>query len=170
VAIASLADMRRLFDGINLGEVSTSMTINAPAAILLAFYNRRGPGRRRAMANLRGTLQNDILKEFHAQNEYVFPPGPSVKLVVDTIEFCTKHMPQWNTVSISGYHIREAGSSAPQELAFTLADGIQYVESSIERGLDVDTFAPRLSFFLTSTTISSRRSPSCGRRGGSGRT
>jgi len=148
VAIASLADMRRLFDGINLGEVSTSMTINAPAAILLAFYIAVAKEEGVPLANLRGTLQNDILKEFHAQNEYVFPPGPSVKLVIDTIEYCTEHLPQWNTVSISGYHIREAGASAAEELAFTLADGIAYVQASIERGLDVDAFAPRLSFFF----------------------
>ncbi|MBK8913513.1 MAG: methylmalonyl-CoA mutase [Phycisphaerales bacterium] len=147
VAVASLDDMLTLFDGINLNDVSTSMTINAPAAILLAFYicvaRRQGV----PLENLRGTLQNDILKEFHAQNEFVFPPGPSVKLVIDTIEYCTQHMPQWNTVSISGYHIREAGSTAQQELAFTLADGICYVEQSLKRGLDVDAIAPRLSFF-----------------------
>jgi methylmalonyl-CoA mutase N-terminal domain/subunit len=148
VAISSLADMRRLFDGINLGEVSTSMTINAPAAILLAFYIAVAQEEGVPLERLRGTLQNDILKEFHAQNEYVFPPGPSVKLVVDTIEYCTKHLPQWNTVSISGYHIREAGATAAQELAFTLADGIAYVEASIARGLNVDAFAPRLSFFF----------------------
>ncbi|MBI1826488.1 MAG: methylmalonyl-CoA mutase [Planctomycetes bacterium] len=148
VAIASLADMRRLFNGIHLGEVSTSMTINAPAAILLAFYIAVAREQGVAPDQLRGTLQNDILKEFHAQNEYVFPPGPSVKLVVDTIEYCTKHMPQWNTVSISGYHIREAGATAAQELAFTLADGMAYVEASMARGLSVDEFAPRLSFFF----------------------
>jgi methylmalonyl-CoA mutase N-terminal domain/subunit len=148
VAISSLDDMRRLFEGINLGEVSTSMTINAPAAILLAFYAAVAQEQSVPLEKLRGTLQNDILKEFHAQNEYVFPPGPSVKLVVDTIEFCTEHMPQWNTVSISGYHIREAGASAAQELAFTLADGMAYVEESMKRGLDVDAFAPRLSFFF----------------------
>jgi len=148
VAISSLDDMRRLFDGINLADVSTSMTINAPAAILLAFYIAVGMEQGVPTEKLRGTLQNDILKEFHAQNEYVFPPAPSVKLVVDTIEYGTHHMPQWNTVSISGYHIREAGASAAEELAFTLADGMQYVESSIERGLDVDQFAPRLSFFF----------------------
>jgi len=148
VAISSLADMRRLFDGINLGDVSTSMTINAPAAILLAFYIAVADEEGVARKDLRGTLQNDILKEFHAQNEYVFPPGPSVNLVVDTIEFCTEHLPQWNSVSISGYHIREAGSTAAQELAFTLADGIAYVELGIKRGLNVDEFAPRLSFFF----------------------
>lgn len=147
VAISSLDDMRVLFDGINLGEVSTSMTINAPAAILLAFYICVAREQGVPLEKLRGTLQNDILKEFHAQNEFVFPPGPSVKLVIDTIEYCTHHMPQWNTVSISGYHIREAGATAPQELAFTIADGMCYVEESLKRGLDVDAFAPRLSFF-----------------------
>lgn len=148
VAVSCLADMRRLFAGINLGDVSTSMTINAPAAILLAFYVAVAQEQGVPLKNLRGTLQNDILKEFHAQNEYVFPPGASVKLVVDTIEFCTQQLPQWNTVSISGYHIREAGATAAEELAFTLADGIAYVEASIARGLDVDAFAPRLSFFF----------------------
>ena len=147
VAIASLEDMKVLFDGINLGEVSTSMTINAPAAILLAFYACVGKEQGVPLDKLRGTLQNDILKEFHAQNEFVFPPGPSVKLVVDTIEYCTQQMPQWNTVSISGYHIREAGATGPQELAFTLADGMCYTEESLKRGLDIDAFAQRLSFF-----------------------
>jgi len=148
VAIASLADMRRLFAGIDLGAVSTSMTINAPAAIVLAFYICVAQEQGVRLENLRGTLQNDILKEFHAQNEYVFPPAPSVNLVIDTIEYCTQHMPQWNTVSISGYHIREAGANAAEELAFTLADGIAYVEASMKRGLDVDDFSPRLSFFF----------------------
>ena len=148
VAISSLADMRRLFDGIDPGSVSTSMTINGPAAILLAFYVAVARQEGVALDRLRGTLQNDILKEFHAQNEYIFPQDPSVKLVVDTIEYCTEHMPQWNTVSISGYHIREAGATAAEELAFTLADGMAYVELAMERGLDVDAFAPRLSFFF----------------------
>ncbi|MGD8452051.1 MAG: methylmalonyl-CoA mutase family protein [Phycisphaerae bacterium] len=147
VAISSLDDMKVLFDGIHLGEVSTSMTINAPAAIMLAFYICVARQQGVPLDKLRGTLQNDILKEFHAQNEFVFPPGPSVKLVVDTIEYCTQHMPQWNTVSVSGYHIREAGATAPQELAFTIADGMCYVEESMKRGLDIDAFAPRLSFF-----------------------
>ncbi len=147
VAISSLDDMRRLFDGIDLSAVSTSMTINAPAAILLAFYIAVGQEQGVPTEKLRGTLQNDILKEFHAQNEYRFPPEPSVKLVIDTIEYCTEHLGQWNTVSISGYHIREAGSTAAQELAFTIADGMCYVEESIKRGIDVDAFAPRLSFF-----------------------
>lgn len=147
VAISSLDDMRVLFDGIHLADVSTSMTINAPAAILLAFYICVAREQGVPLDKLRGTLQNDILKEFHAQNEFVFPPEPSVKLVIDTIEYCTQHMPQWNTVSVSGYHIREAGSNAVQEMAFTLADGMCYVEESLKRGLDVDAFAPRLSFF-----------------------
>ncbi|TWT41959.1 Methylmalonyl-CoA mutase [Phycisphaerae bacterium RAS1] len=147
VAIASLDDMKVLFDGINLADVSTSMTINAPAAIVLAFYIGVARAQGVPLANLRGTLQNDILKEFHAQNEYIYPPGPSVKLVVDTIEYCTQHMPQWNTVSISGYHIREAGATAQQELAFTIADGMCYVEECLKRGMKVDDFAQRLSFF-----------------------
>ncbi|HRX84554.1 MAG TPA: methylmalonyl-CoA mutase family protein [Phycisphaerae bacterium] len=148
VAISSLDDMRRLFDGIALDQVSTSMTINAPAAILLAFYIAVAQERGIGADQLRGTLQNDILKEFHAQNEYVFPPRPSVKLVIDTIEYGAQHMPLWNTVSISGYHIREAGASAVEEMAFTLADGMCYTEESLARGLDVDEFAKRLSFFF----------------------
>jgi len=148
VAIDSLADFERLYQGIDLGEISVSMTINAPAAVLLAFYvalaDKAGVPRNR----LRGTCQNDILKEFHAQNEFVFPPRPSLKLVVDTIEFATEQLPQYNPVSISGYHIREAGSTAGQELAFTLADGMAYVEAAIEAGSKVDDFAPRLSFFF----------------------
>ncbi len=148
VAVSSLDDMRRLFDGIALDQVSTSMTINAPAAILLAFYIAVAEEQGVGPDKLRGTLQNDILKEFHAQNEYVFPPRPSVKLVTDTIEHGTNEMPLWNTVSISGYHIREAGANAAQELAFTLADGMSYVEHALERGLDVDEFAKRLSFFF----------------------
>ncbi len=148
VAVSSLSDMRRLFEGIDLGSVSTSMTINAPAAILLAFYIAVAQENGVPLDQLRGTLQNDILKEFHAQNEYVFPPLPSTKLVIDTIEYGTNHMPLWNTVSVSGYHIREAGASAAEELAFTLADGIAYMQGSIERGLDVDAVAARLSFFF----------------------
>ena len=134
VAVSCLADMRTLFEGIDLGEVSTSMTINAPAAIMLAFYIAVAQEQGVPLESLRGTLQNDILKEFHAQNEYVYPPEPSVKLVIDTIEFCTEHLPQWNTVSISGYHIREAGSTAAEEAAFTLADGITYVQETLDRG------------------------------------
>ena len=148
VAVCSLDDMRRLFDGIHVGQVSTSMTINAPAAILLAYYVAVAKEQGVPLDQVRGTLQNDILKEFHAQNEFVFPPRPSLKLVIDTIEYGTRHLPQWNTVSISGYHIREAGASAAEELAFTLADGMTYVEESVKRGLEVDAFAGRLSFFF----------------------
>ncbi len=148
VAVDTLADLRRLFDGIDLGEVSVSMTINAPAVILLAMYVAVADEQGIARDRLRGTCQNDILKEFHAQNEFVFPPVASTKLVVDTIEFSARQLPQYNPVSISGYHIREAGSTAAQELAFTLADGIAYTQASIDRGLAVDDFAPRLSFFF----------------------
>lgn len=148
VAISSLADMELLLDGLPLDQVSTSMTINSPAAIIWAMYLAVAEQRGIAWDQLRGTLQNDILKEYIAQNEYIFPPEPSMRLVVDTIEFATRHTPQWNPVSISGYHIREAGATAAQELAFTLADGLAYVQAAIERGLDVDDFAPRLSFFF----------------------
>jgi methylmalonyl-CoA mutase N-terminal domain/subunit len=150
VAVDTLEDMRLLYDGIDLGQVSVSMTINAPAIVILAFYLANARDQGIDWGKLRGTIQNDILKEFHAQNEFVFPPEPSVRLVADVIEFCTQHVPQWNTVSISGYHIREAGSTAVQELAFTLADGFHYVDTCLARGLDVDTFAPRLSFFFNS--------------------
>ncbi len=148
VAIDSLEDMETLFAGIPLGEVSTSMTINSPAAILLAFYACVGEEQGVPRAALRGTIQTDILKEYIAQKEYIFPPEPSMRLVTDMVEFCTKEMPLWHPISISGYHIREAGSTAAQELAFTLADGFTYVEWALERGLDVDDFAPRLSFFF----------------------
>jgi methylmalonyl-CoA mutase N-terminal domain/subunit len=148
VAVDSLEDMQTLFAGIPLGEVSTSMTINSPAAILLAFYLCVGESQGVERAALRGTIQTDILKEYIAQKEYIFPPEPSMRLVTDMVEFCTKEMPLWHPISISGYHIREAGSTAAQELAFTLADGFTYVEWAIERGLDVDDFAPRLSFFF----------------------
>ncbi|MBV8258134.1 MAG: methylmalonyl-CoA mutase family protein [Actinobacteria bacterium] len=148
VAIDSLADMETLFDGIPLGDVSTSMTINAPAAMLLAFYACVGELQGVPLARLRGTVQTDILKEYIAQKEWIFPPGPSMRLVVDMIEWCAREMPLMHPVSISGYHIREAGSTAAQELAFTLADGFAYVEACLERGLDVDEFAPRLSFFF----------------------
>jgi methylmalonyl-CoA mutase N-terminal domain/subunit len=148
VAIDTLADFERLYQGIDLGEVSISMTINAPAAVLLAFYVALADNAGVPRDRLRGTCQNDILKEFHAQNEFVFPPRPSLKLVVDTIQFATEHLPQYNPISISGYHIREAGSTAAQELAFTLADGMAYVEAAIEAGSKVDDFAPRLSFFF----------------------
>src|SRR4051794_33173324 len=148
VAIDSLADMETLFDGIPLGEVSTSMTINSPAAMLLAFYVAVGEKQGVAASALRGTIQTDILKEYIAQKEWIFPPEPSMRLVVDMIEWSTREMPLWHPISISGYHIREAGSTAAQELAFTLADGFAYVEACIERGIDVDEFAPRLSFFF----------------------
>src|SRR5438270_12018803 len=148
VAIDSLADMETLFAGIPLGEVSTSMTINSPAAILLAFYACVGEEQGVARERLRGTIQTDILKEYIAQKEFIFPPEPSMRLVVDMIEWCTLEMPLMHPVSISGYHIREAGSNAAQELAFTLSNGFALVEACIERGLDVDSFAPRLSFFF----------------------
>jgi methylmalonyl-CoA mutase, N-terminal domain len=148
VAIDSLDDMETLFAGIPLADVSTSMTINSPAAMLLAFYLCVGEQQDTPRAQLRGTIQTDILKEYIAQKEWIFPPEPSMRLVTDMIEFCAKEMPLWHPISISGYHIREAGSTAAQELAFTLADGFAYVEAAIERGLDVDDFAPRLSFFF----------------------
>ncbi len=148
VAIDSLGDMETLFAGIPLGEVSTSMTINGPAAMLLAFYACVGEEQGVPLERLRGTVQTDILKEYIAQKEWIFPPQPSMRLVVDMIEWCAERLPLMHPVSISGYHIREAGSNAAQELAFTLADGFAYVEACIERGLDVDAFAPRLSFFF----------------------
>jgi methylmalonyl-CoA mutase N-terminal domain/subunit len=148
VAIDSLADMETLFAGIPLGEVSTSMTINSPAAMLLAFYVCVGEEQGVPRAALRGTIQTDILKEYIAQKEYIFPPEPSMRLVTDMVEFCAREMPLWHPISISGYHIREAGSTAAQELAFTLADGFTYVDWALERGLAVDEFAPRLSFFF----------------------
>ncbi len=148
VAIDSLADMETLFEGIPLGKVSTSMTINSPAAVLLCMYLAVAEKQGVSFAQVNGTLQNDILKEFIAQKEFIFPPEPSMRLVVDSIEYCTREVPRWNTISISGYHIREAGSTAAQELAFTLADGFAYVEACVERGMAVDDFAPRLSFFF----------------------
>ena len=150
VAIDTLQDMETLFDGIDLSKISTSMTINAPASILLAMYIVTAEKQGHTPEELRGTIQNDILKEYIAQKSWIFPPEESMRLIVDTIEYCTKFVPQWYTISISGYHIREAGSTAVQELAFTLADGFAYVEAAIERGLDVDDFAPRLSFFFNS--------------------
>jgi len=148
VAVDSLEDMELLFNGIPLDKVSTSMTINAPAAMLLGFYVCVADEQGVPHDRLRGTIQTDILKEYIAQKEWIFPPEPSMRLCVDMIEFCAREVPQWHPVSISGYHIREAGSSAAQELAFTLADGFAYVEAALERGLDVDDFAPRLSFFF----------------------
>src|ERR1043165_1380068 len=150
VAISSLKDMETLFAGIPLDKVSTSMTINSPAAMIFAYYlcvaEKQGVG----FEHLRGTLQNDILKEYIAQKEFIYPPEPSMRIITDMIEFCTNEVPQWNPVSVSGYHIREAGSTAAQELAFTLADGFSYVEHCLERGMDVDAFAPRISFFFNS--------------------
>jgi methylmalonyl-CoA mutase N-terminal domain/subunit len=148
VAVSSLRDMEILLDGIPLGEVSTSMTINSPAAIIWAMYIATAEKQGVRPAQLRGTIQNDILKEYIAQKEYIFPPEPSMRLVVDTIEFGSQSVPQWNTISISGYHIREAGATAAQELAFTLVDGMEYVHWAIARGMDVDSFAPRLSYFF----------------------
>jgi methylmalonyl-CoA mutase N-terminal domain/subunit len=150
VAVSSLQDMEILFDGIPMGDVSTSMTINSPAAIIWAMYIVAAEKQGVPPEALRGTIQNDILKEYIAQKEYIFPPEPSMRLVVDTIEYGTKRLPQWNTISISGYHIREAGSTAAQELAFTLGDGLEYVRWAVDRGLDVDEFAPRLSLFFNS--------------------
>lgn len=148
VAIDSLADMEILFDGIPLDKVSTSMTINAPAAVLLAMYIAVAEKQGVKSDLLRGTIQNDILKEYIARGTYIFPTEPSMRLITDIFEYCSKEVPQWNTISISGYHIREAGSTAAQEVGFTLADGIAYVEAAIKAGLDVDSFAPRLSFFF----------------------
>ena len=148
VAVDTLDDMEALFDGIPLGEVSTSMTINAPAAILLAFYVLVGERQGVPPERLSGTIQTDILKEYIAQKEWCFPVEPAMRLVTDMVEYCTAEMPRWHPISISGYHIREAGSTAAQELAFTLKDGFTYVERAIERGIDVDAFAPRLSFFF----------------------
>jgi len=150
VAIDTIEDMHRLYADIPIDKVTVSQTINGPAAVIWAMYLAMAKQRSISWDTLGGTLQNDILKEFHSQNEFIYPPEPSVKLVVDTIEFQSKHVPKWNSVSISGYHIREAGSNAVQELAFTLRDGMEYVEACIERGLDIDSFAPRLSFFFNS--------------------
>ena len=148
VAIDSLDDMQRVFDGIPLGEVSTSMTINAPAAVLLLLYRLVGEAQGVAPDQLRGTIQNDVLKEYVARGNYIFPPHQSMRLTTDTFAYCAAEMPRFNTISISGYHIREAGSTAVQEVAFTLADGIAYVQAAVDAGLDVDRFAPRLSFFF----------------------
>ena len=148
VAVSSLADMEVLFDGLPLDKITTSMTINSPASVIWAMYIVNAEKRGFPMASLGGTLQNDILKEYSAQKEFLFPPEPSLRLVTDTIEFGTRNMPRWNTISISGYHIREAGATAVQELAFTIADGLAYVDAALKRGLKIDEFAPRLSFFF----------------------
>lgn len=148
VAIDTLEDIERLFEGISLDKVSTSMTVNAPAAVILAMYLANAEKQGIPWPSLRGTLQNDILKEYIAQKEWICPPAPALKMTADTIAFCTAHVPQWNPVSISGYHIREAGSTAVQELAFTLADGFAYIDTCLDAGLEIDEFAPRLSFFF----------------------
>jgi len=150
VAIDSVKDMEVLFDGIPLGKITTSMTTNAPASILLSFYLVTGERQGVAFADMGGTIQNDILKEYIAQKSWIFPPKPSLRIITDVIRFCVEDVPRWNTISISGYHIREAGSTAAQELAFTLADGIAYVQAGVDAGMDVDDFAPRLSFFFNS--------------------
>ncbi len=152
VAVSSLADMEVLFDGIPLDQVTTSMTINGPAAFIWAMYIAAAEKQGVPMEKLGGTIQNDILKEYIAQNSFIFPPEPSMRLIIDTFEFGSKYVPRWNTISISGYHIREAGATAVQELAFTLADGLTYVQAAVERGLKVDDFAPRLSFFFNCHT------------------
>ena len=148
VAIDSIEDMELLLDQIPLGSVSTSMTINAPASILLAMYIAAGKNQGVAEDKLRGTVQNDILKEYIARGTYIFPPKQSMRLTTDVFEYCTKHVPKWNTISVSGYHIREAGSTAEQELAFTIANGITYAQAAVEKGLDIDDFAPRMTFFF----------------------
>lgn len=150
VSISSLEDMEILFDEIPLDQVSTSMTINSPAAMIFAFYLAVAKKQGVDFSKLRGTLQNDILKEYIAQKEFIYPPHPSMRIITDMIEYCTNEVPNWNPVSVSGYHIREAGSTAAQELAYTLADGFAYIEACIERGMDVDSFAPRISFFFNS--------------------
>lgn len=150
VAISSLEDMEILFGGIPLDKVSTSMTINSPAAMIFAFYLAIAQKQNVPFEKLRGTLQNDILKEYIAQKEFIYPPRPSMRIITDMIEYCANEVPQWNPVSISGYHIREAGSTSVQELAYTLADGFAYIEACLERGMDIDLFAPRLSFFFNS--------------------
>ena len=150
VAVSSLADMETLFQGIKLDQITTSMTINSPAAIIWAMYIALAEKQGASLNKLGGTIQNDILKEFIAQNEYIFPPDPSMRLVTDTVEYATRNVPRWNPISISGYHIREAGSNAIQELAFTLADGFEYVRHALDRGMKVDEFAPRFSFFFNS--------------------
>jgi methylmalonyl-CoA mutase N-terminal domain/subunit len=148
VNVTSLADMETLFDGISLGEITTSMTINSPAAMIFAMYLVVAEKQGADWATLSGTIQNDILKEFIAQKEYIFPPRPSMRLITDVFGFCSRSAPRWNTISVSGYHIREAGATALQELAFTLRDGIEYVQWGIDAGLDVDAFVPRMSFFF----------------------
>jgi len=150
VNITSLADMERLFDGISLADITTSMTINSPAPMIFAMYLVVAEKQGADWARISGTIQNDILKEFIAQKEYIFPPRPSMRLITDIFGFCAKHVPKWNTISVSGYHIREAGATALQELAFTLRDGLEYVQYGVDAGLDIDEFVPRISFFFNS--------------------
>jgi methylmalonyl-CoA mutase, N-terminal domain len=150
VNVASLADMERLFDGISLADITTSMTINSPAPMIFAMYLVVAEKQGAEWRKISGTIQNDILKEFIAQKEYIFPPRPSMRLITDVFGFCSKHVPKWNTISVSGYHIREAGSTALQELAFTLRDGLEYVQYGVDAGLDIDDFVPRISFFFNS--------------------
>src|SRR6187402_3400001 len=150
VSIVSLADMERLFEGIKLADITTSMTINSPAPMIFAMYLVVAEQQGANWQTLSGTIQNDILKEFIAQKEYIFPPRPSMRLITDIFQFCGKEVPRWNTISVSGYHIREAGSTALQELAFTLRDGIEYVQYGVDAGLDVDEFAAQISFFFNS--------------------
>ena len=151
VSVSTLSDMEKLFDGIDLGKVSVSQTINGPAIILLAFYIAVAEKNGVSLENLKGTLQNDILKEFIAQKEWIFPPKPSMRIITDMVKYCTKNMPKYNTISISGYHIREAGATAAQELAFTLANGFSYIDHSISEGMKVDDFAQGYHFSLILT-------------------
>jgi len=169
VAVDSIEDMDELFAEIPVGEVSTSMTINCTAPIVFAMYLALAKRRGVPLSSLKGTLQNDMLKEFIAQKEWIYPIEPSLKLMIDIVEFCTNHVPLWNTISISGYHIREAGSTAVQELAFTLSDGLEYVKRAIGRGLGVDQFARRYSFFFNAHIDFLKRSPNIGRQGEFGR-
>src|SRR5262245_34505424 len=148
VSVASLADMEALFDGISLGDITTSMTINSPAAMIFAMYLVVAEKQGADWKALSGTIQNDILKEFIAQKEYIYPPRPSMRIITDIFAFCSKQVPRWNTISVSGYHIREAGATALQELAFTLRDGLEYVQWGVDAGLDVDKFVPQMSFFF----------------------
>lgn len=170
VAVSSLADFEVLFDGIPLDGVTVSQTINAPAPIFLAMYLVVAEKQKADFSRISGTLQNDILKEYIAQKEWIYPIKPAMKLVIDTFEYTTKHVPKYNPISISGYHIREAGATALQELAFTLRDGVEYVQYGVDRGLDLDQFVPRLSFFFNAHNDFSKRSPSTGPLALSGRT
>ncbi len=168
VAIDTIADMRLLLADIPLDKASMSMTINSTGAILLLLYELVAEEQGVAAREISGTIQNDMLKEYIARGTYIYPPRPSMRIITDIFQYCAANVPKWNTISISGYHIREAGTTAVQEIAFTLANGIAYVEAAIAAGLDIDEFAPRLSSSGTPTTTSSKRSPSSARRGASG--